>query len=110
LRSIVSYKQWLENSRLTFTIADGAGHRCNFRETSMAVTINCPSCGVSIEGTSAHTRSMSCPHCGNWVYFGSNGWESAGLFKHAIDAPSMLQLGKSGTLSGRQLYIDYTRM
>ena len=71
----------------------------------MAVSINCPSCGVSIEGASAHTRSMSCPHCGNWVYFGSNGWESAGLFKHAIDAPSMLQLGKSGALSGRNFTV-----
>jgi len=69
------------------------------------VQISCPSCGVSIDDTTAHTRSMSCPHCGNWVYIGSNGWESAGLFEHAIDAPSMLHLGKSGALSGRNFTV-----
>lgn len=70
-----------------------------------SVSVSCPSCGVAIEETNAHTRSMSCPHCGNWVYFGSNGWEVAGLFEHAIDAPSMLQLGKSGQLSGRRFVV-----
>lgn len=68
-------------------------------------SVSCPSCGVAIEDTTAHTRSMTCPHCGNWVYFGSNGWEVAGLFEHAIDAPSMLQLGKSGALSGRRFVV-----
>ena len=68
-------------------------------------SISCPSCGVAIEDITAHTRSMACPHCGNWVYFGSNGWEVAGLFEHAIDAPSMLQLGKSGDLSGRKFVV-----
>ena len=72
----------------------------------MAVSVNCPSCGVLIEDASAHTRSMSCPHCSNWVYFGSNGWESAGLFKHAIDAPSMLRLGKSGSLENRRFTVS----
>ncbi len=70
-----------------------------------SVSISCPSCGVAIEGTTAHTRSLSCPHCSNWVYFGSNGWESAGLFEHAIDAPSMLQLGKSGKLTDRHFVV-----
>ncbi len=65
------------------------------------VSISCPSCGVAIENTNALTRSLTCPHCDNWVYFGSNGWEVAGLFEHAIDAPSMLQLGKSGVLLDR---------
>lgn len=71
-----------------------------------SVSISCPSCGVAIENTTAHTRSMACPHCGNWVYFGSNGWEVAGLFEHAIDAPSMLQLGKSGGLKDRRFVVS----
>ena len=70
-----------------------------------SVSVSCPSCGVAIENTTAHTRSMACPHCDNWVYFGSNGWEVAGLFEHAIDAPSMLQLGKSGQLSDRRFIV-----
>ncbi len=69
------------------------------------VSVSCPSCGVAIEETTAHTRSMACPHCGNWVYLGSNGWEVAGLFEHAIDAPSMLQLGKRGVLSERRFVV-----
>ncbi len=68
-------------------------------------SISCPSCGVSISDTTAHTRSMSCPHCSNWVYLGSNGWESAGLFEHAIDAPSILRLGKRGVLEDRPFVV-----
>ena len=69
------------------------------------VSVSCPSCGVTIKDTSAHTRSLACPHCGNWVYLGSNGWESAGLFEHAIDAPSIFLLGKSGQLSQRAFVV-----
>jgi len=71
-----------------------------------SVSISCPSCGVAIENITAHTRSLTCPHCGNWVYLGSNGWESAGLFEHAIDAPSMLNLGKTGELSDRRFTVS----
>lgn len=71
-----------------------------------SVSISCPSCGVAIENTTAHTRSLTCPHCSNWVYLGSNGWESAGLFEHAIDAPSMLNLGKTGELSDRRFIVS----
>lgn len=70
-----------------------------------SVSVSCPSCGVAIEETTAHTRSMACPHCSNWVYLGSNGWEVAGLFEHAIDAPSMLQLGRRGELSDRHFVV-----
>ena len=72
---------------------------------AQGVSVSCPSCGVTIEDTSAHTRSLACPHCGNWVYLGSNGWESAGLFEHAIDAPSIFLLGKSGQLSQRAFVV-----
>lgn len=68
-------------------------------------SISCPSCGVAITDTTAHTRSLSCPYCSNWVYFGSNGWESAGLFEHAIDAPSMFMLGRRGTLENRAFVV-----
>ena len=70
-----------------------------------SVSVSCPSCGVAIDGTTAHTRSMACPHCSNWVYMGSNGWEVAGLYEHAIDAPSMLQLGKRGELYDRNFVV-----
>lgn len=60
--------------------------------------LSCPSCGVAVEGVSAHTRSLQCPHCANWVYLSGNRWTSAGLFEHAIDAPSMLHIGRSGAL------------
>lgn len=70
-----------------------------------SVSVSCPSCGGTIEDTTAHTRSLACPQCGNWVYLGSNGWESAGLFEHAIDAPSMFQLGKSGQLMQRTFVV-----
>lgn len=60
--------------------------------------LSCPSCGVAIEGVSAHTRSLQCPHCANWVYLSNNGWASGGLFEHALDAPSMLRVGRTGTL------------
>jgi len=65
---------------------------------STSSDLSCPSCGVAVEGVSAHTRSLQCPHCANWVYLSGNGWTSAGLFEHAIDAPSMLRLGRHGTL------------
>lgn len=61
--------------------------------------ISCPACGVVVESVSAHTRSLQCPHCGNWVYLSGSGWASAGSFKHALDAPSMLRVGKSGSLA-----------
>ena len=65
---------------------------------STSSDLSCPSCGVAVEGVSAHTRSLQCPHCANWVYLSGNGWTSAGLFEHAIDAPSMLRIGRRGTL------------
>ena len=65
---------------------------------STSSDLSCPSCGVAVEGISAHTRSLQCPHCSNWVYLSGNGWTSAGLFEHAIDAPSMLRIGRRGTL------------
>ncbi len=61
-------------------------------------SISCPSCGVSVEGISAHTRSMECPHCSNWIYVSGSGWTSGGSFEHALDAPSMLRVGRSGRL------------
>ncbi len=68
-------------------------------------SISCPSCGAAMSETTAHVRSLACPHCSNWIYLGSNGWESAGLFEHAIDAPSMLRLGKRGELEGRLFHV-----
>lgn len=70
-----------------------------------SVSVSCPSCGVAIDGITAHTRSIACPHCSNWVYMGSNGWEVAGLYEHAIDAPSMFQLGKRGDLHDRSFVV-----
>ncbi len=69
------------------------------------VSVSCPSCGVAIAEINAHTRSVACAHCSNWVYLGSNGWEAAGLFEHAMDAPSMLQLGKRGKLNDRDFVV-----
>ncbi len=67
-------------------------------------SVSCPSCGVAVEGISAHTRSMECPHCSNWIYVSGSGWTSGGSFEHALDAPSMLRVGRSGVLAtdGRQ--------
>ena len=62
-------------------------------------SISCPSCGVAVEQISAHTRSMECPHCSNWIYVSGNGWASGGSFEHALDAPSMLRVGRSGRLA-----------
>ncbi len=67
---------------------------------AFADNISCPACGVAVESVSAHTRSMQCPHCGNWIYLSGSGWSSAGSFTHALDAPSMLRVGRSGVLSG----------
>jgi len=72
---------------------------------SHGVSVSCPSCGMSIDQMNALTRSITCQSCGNWVYLGSNGWETAGLFEHSIDAPSMLQLGKSGRLNDRRFVV-----
>lgn len=66
---------------------------------AFADNISCPACGVAVASVSAHTRSMQCPHCGNWIYLSGSGWSSAGSFAHALDAPSMLRVGRSGTLS-----------
>ncbi len=63
--------------------------------------LSCPSCGVAIAGVSAHTRSLQCPHCANWVYFSNNGWTNGGLFEHALDAPSLLRLGRAGKLESK---------
>lgn len=61
--------------------------------------LSCPACGVAVESVSAHTRSLQCPHCGNWIYLSGSGWASSGSFEHALDAPSMLRIGRGGTLS-----------
>ncbi|OED36015.1 hypothetical protein AB833_28755 [Chromatiales bacterium (ex Bugula neritina AB1)] len=66
---------------------------------------SCPSCGVAISDVSAHTRSTECPHCANWLYLSNNGWTTGGLFEHALDAPSMLRLGRSGVFSDRRFVV-----
>ncbi|MEM7255873.1 MAG: DUF4178 domain-containing protein [Pseudomonadota bacterium] len=65
-----------------------------------AGNFSCPSCAVAVDSVSAHTRSMQCPHCGNWIYLSGSGWAAAGSFEHALDAPSMLRVGRSGMLAG----------
>lgn len=65
---------------------------------ALSNSIPCPSCGVAVEGVSAHTRSMQCPHCANWIYVSGNGWSSGGSFEHALDAPSFLRVGRRGRL------------
>ncbi len=72
---------------------------------TFTASISCPACGAALGEATAHVRSLSCPHCSNWIYLGSNGWESAGLFEHAIDAPSMLRLGKRGQFEDRQFHV-----
>lgn len=72
---------------------------------SFSALLSCPSCGVAIENMSAHTRSLQCPHCANWVYFGSNGWVAGGVFDHALDAPSMLHTGRCGKLAARNFVV-----
>jgi len=67
--------------------------------------ISCPSCGVAIESVSAHIRSLQCPHCGNWVYLGNNGWAASGSFEHALDAPTFVQLGRRGQVDGRSFVV-----
>ena len=67
--------------------------------------VSCPSCGVAIESISAHTRSLQCPHCDNWVYLGNNGWAASGSFEHALDAPSFVHLGRSGRIEGRAFVV-----
>jgi hypothetical protein len=71
----------------------------------MNSAVSCPSCGATIESVSAHTRSLQCPHCDNWVYLGNNGWAAAGAFEHALDAPSFVQLGRSGKLEDRSFVV-----
>ncbi len=66
---------------------------------------SCPSCGVAVNDVSAHTRSLRCPHCANWVYFSGNGWAAGGVFEHALDAPSMLRVGRSGKLQERAFVV-----
>ncbi len=66
---------------------------------------SCPSCGVAIGDLSAHVRSTECPHCANWLYLSNNGWTSGGLFEHALDAPSMLRLGRSGVFMDRRFTV-----
>ena len=67
--------------------------------------VSCPSCGVAIESMSAHTRSLQCPHCDNWIYLGNNGWAASGSFEHALDAPSFVQLGRSGEIKNRSFVV-----
>lgn len=64
-----------------------------------AGNISCPACGVAVNSVSAHTRSLQCPHCGNWIYVSGSGWASAGSFDHALQAPSMLHVGRAGKLA-----------
>jgi hypothetical protein len=64
--------------------------------------LSCPACGVALDAVSPHTRSLQCPHCGNWIYLSGSGWAAAGSFEHALDAPSMLHVGRSGVLSDRE--------
>ena len=67
--------------------------------------VSCPSCGVALNSVSAHTRSLQCPHCDNWIYLGNNGWAAAGSFEHALDAPSFVRLGRGGQLEGRAFLV-----
>lgn len=68
-------------------------------------SLSCPSCGVAVEEVTAHTRSLQCPHCDNWVYLGNNGWVASGGFEHALDAPSILYVGRSGSLNSRDFVV-----
>ena len=61
---------------------------------------SCPACGAAFEQVNAHTRSLSCPHCGNWVYFSNNSWMDGGKFAQQIEAPPFLHVERSGKLDG----------
>lgn len=65
---------------------------------SFSSELSCPSCGMAVAGISAHTRSLQCPGCASWIYLSNNGWTDGGVFEHALDAPSILHLGRSGSL------------
>jgi len=61
-------------------------------------TLNCPNCSGSIEGISPHIRSVDCSYCGSWLRFNNQIWEAKAGQSVALNAPSFLHVGKSGSL------------
>lgn len=71
----------------------------------MSAEVNCPSCGGSNNGISPISRSLSCAHCGNLLYFNNNAWHSGGKFPTEIAAPPLLTVDRHGLLAGRSFRV-----
>ena len=67
-------------------------------------TLNCPNCSGSIEGISPHIRSVDCSYCGSWLRFNNQLWEAKEGQSVALNAPSFLFVGKSGTLKNDHVH------
>ncbi len=66
----------------------------------MSSSLNCPACGGPIENINPHSRSVSCSHCANLLYFNNSQWVSGGKFPTEIEAPPLLRVDRQGSFDG----------
>lgn len=64
---------------------------------------NCANCGASIERRNSATRIASCPHCDTTQMFVDDAWQLAGKQGVMQDVPTLLVLGQSSNVDGRQI-------
>jgi len=73
-------------------------------------TLNCPSCGGSIEGVSALIRSIDCQYCGSWLRLNNQIWTANKGQEIALNAPSFLRVGLLGYISNDEYYTVLGRL
>lgn len=66
----------------------------------MSSSLSCPACAGPIDDISPLIRSVSCPHCGNLLYFNNSGWLDGGKFSEEIAAPALLRVDRQGSFAG----------
>ncbi len=68
-------------------------------------TVNCPSCGSELPLKYRFSKMVGCPYCGQNIYLTNDGLKIVGEKIILSDYGSILAVGKTGKLKGRNFHI-----
>ena len=63
--------------------------------------MNCSSCGAPVEITNRFSKVLVCGYCGTHLKVEVDGLSESGKFPKLADFPSILDVGKTGTILGK---------
>lgn len=67
--------------------------------------VNCPSCGVELPLKYRFSKMVGCPYCGQNIYLTNDGLKPVGDKIVLSDYGSVLAVGKTGKLGGRNFHV-----